>query len=62
VINTSENHSEVYGPYADWRRSFTEGVSREGKGMDDPFAARFGLCLAQIRAMSEQFFEGIRSR
>jgi len=56
VINTSENHSEVHGPYVEWRRSFTEAVSREGKEMDNPFAARFGLRLAQIRAMSQQFF------
>jgi hypothetical protein len=56
VINTSENHSEVHGPYADWRQVFTERVGREGKDIDDPLAARFGLCLAQIRAMSRQFF------
>jgi Putative rhamnosyl transferase len=56
VINTSGNHSELYGPFARWRRGFTEAVGREGNDMDEAFAARFGLRLAEIRAVSERFF------
>jgi hypothetical protein len=56
VINTSENHSEVHGPFARWRRAFTEAVSREGNDIGEPFAARFGLRFEQIRAVSERFF------
>ena len=59
VINTTENHSEVHGPYTDWRRSFTKAVGREGMAVEAGFAARFGLRLAQIRAVSEQFFPRI---
>ena len=56
VINTSENHSEVHGPHTEWRRNFTEAVGREGTAIDEYFTARFGLRLAQIRAVSERFF------
>lgn len=56
VINTSENHSEVHGPYTEWRRGLTEAVGREGTAIDECFAARFGLHPAQIRAVSERFF------
>ncbi|MBA2492283.1 MAG: hypothetical protein ACR2KU_05350 [Gammaproteobacteria bacterium] len=45
MINTSENHSEVHGPYADWRRTFTDDVGREGNAIDDAFLARVGLRL-----------------
>jgi hypothetical protein len=50
VVNTSENHSEVHGPYADWRRDFARSIGREGDPIDETFAARFGLRLEQIRA------------
>jgi Glycosyl transferase family 2 len=53
VINTSENHSETYGPYVEWRRGFTRAVNCEGNAIDDAFLARFGLRLEQIRAASE---------
>jgi Putative rhamnosyl transferase len=56
LINTSENHSEVHGPYADWREAFTAAVNREGAAIDDAFAARFGLTLDQICRVSERFF------
>lgn len=56
VINTSENHSEVHGPFADWRRTFTDGVSREGDVIDDAFMALFGLHLEQVRATLGCFF------
>jgi hypothetical protein len=62
VINTSENHSEVHGPYALWRRTFTEGVNREGSAIDGALAARFGLSLDRVRAASERFFPRVDSR
>jgi hypothetical protein len=49
VVNTSENHSELHGPYAAWRRDFARHISREGDPVDARFAARFGLRLEQIR-------------
>lgn len=55
LINTSENHSELHGPYADWRREFTEAVEHEGRPLDDAMAHRFGLRLAEIRRASERF-------
>ena len=48
VINTSENHSEVHGPFADWRRTFTNAVNRFGCPIDDAFLERFGLSKARI--------------
>jgi len=52
LVNTSENHSETHGPFADWRRSFSQGVVREGRPMDAAHAARFGLSLDRIRRVS----------
>lgn len=56
LVGTSENHSEVHGPFADWRRAFTEAVNREGEAIGGASAARFGLGLAAIRAVSDRFF------
>ena len=56
VTNTSENHSEVHGPYAAWRRTLTAGINHAGDAVGHAFAARFGLDLGQIRAASERFF------
>lgn len=49
VINTSANHSEMHGPYAAWRRSFNEGIARDGLPADDHFLPRFGLDRAAIQ-------------
>lgn len=57
IINTSENHSEVHGPYAAWRRELAARVNREGHVIDGAAAARFGLSLDQIRATSSRFFQ-----
>jgi hypothetical protein len=62
LINTSENHSEIHGPYAGWRRTFTESVNRAGCPLDDAIAGQFGLSLDQIRAASARFFPQARSR
>ena len=56
IINTSENHSELHGPYAAWRRELTACVNREGHAIDAAAAARFGLSLDQICAASRRFF------
>lgn len=55
LISTSENHSEIYGPYTSWRREFTQAVNCFGSPIDRYFAARFGLDDTQIRAMSARF-------
>ncbi len=43
VVNTSENHSELHGPYAEWRRTFVECLDRDGAALDQAFVSRFGL-------------------
>lgn len=61
VINTSDNHSEIHGPYTAWRRAFTEAVNRVGFPIDAAFATRFGLGLDHLRAASQQSFPSERS-
>ncbi|WP_102959838.1 glycosyltransferase family A protein [Mangrovicella endophytica] len=58
LVNTSQNHSETHGPFADWRRSFTAAVSHEGEPVDDAFAARFGLTRDAIAAVVETVGRG----
>lgn len=55
LINTSENHSELHGPFTEWRREFTQAVNRFGAPIDGSFAARFGLDEDRIRAASSRF-------
>jgi hypothetical protein len=55
LINTSENHSDLHGPYADWRRGFTAAVNRLGRPLDAALAARFGLGIDRIKAASARF-------
>jgi hypothetical protein len=62
VVNTSENHSEVHGPHAAWRRTFAERIELAGHALDAGLAARFGLTLEQIRAASERSFPPVDSR
>ncbi|WP_274426293.1 glycosyltransferase family A protein [Chelativorans sp. YIM 93263] len=50
LVNTSDSHSEVHGPYAEWRRLFNEAVNRVGKPIDERFLARFGLANEQLHA------------
>ena len=49
VVNTTANHSEVHGPFAAWRRTFNDQVTRDGVPMDDRFLFRFGLDRAMIK-------------
>jgi hypothetical protein len=62
VVNTSENHSEVHGPHAAWRRTFAERIELAGHALDTGLAARFGLDLEHIRTASERFFPPVDSR
>ena len=48
MVNTAANHSEVHGPFAEWRRLFNEAVLRDGLPADDRFLARFGLDRSAI--------------
>lgn len=52
LVNTSENHSETHGPFAEWRRTFSEEIVREGRPLDQQSASRFGLDLAMVAAAS----------
>jgi hypothetical protein len=49
LVNTHENHSDLHGLHADWRRGFTAAVTREGRPLDPALAARFGLTVAAVR-------------
>jgi hypothetical protein len=55
LINTSENHSDLHGPHADWRRGFTAAVNRHGRPLDVALAVRFGLEMERIRSASDRF-------
>jgi hypothetical protein len=62
LINTSENHSELHGPHAGWRRILTASVNREGAPLDGGLAARFGLELERVRAASGRAVPSTASR
>ena len=51
VVNTAANHSELHGPFAEWRRSFNDAVARDGFPADDLFLSRFGLCARDLAAV-----------
>ena len=50
LVNTGENHSDLHGPHAAWRRSFTARVNAVGRPVDAATAARFGQTLRGLRA------------
>ena len=50
LVNTGENHSDVHGPYADWRRGFVARVNAVGREVDAETAARFGQEVGSLRA------------
>ncbi len=52
VVNSTENHSEQAGPFTDWRRELNEGVNRFGRVLAADDAARLGLSLERIGAVS----------
>ena len=55
LVNTGENHSDLHGPYADWRRGFVARVNAVGDPLDAGTAARFGQDLAALRAAAARF-------
>ena len=52
LVNTSQNHSELHGPHSDWRRTLNAAIARVGAPLDEAMAARFGVELGQVRAVS----------
>ncbi len=55
LVNTSANHSEVHGPFAVWRRHFSEMVATHGTALDEAALERFGLGLAAVQAVRNRF-------
>ena len=51
LVNTGENHSDVHGPHADWRRGFIARVNAVGRDLDGATAARFGQEVGALRAV-----------
>lgn len=47
-VNTSQNHSETYGPHAAWRRELNAALAREGEPFGSELAERFGLSLEDV--------------
>ena len=43
LVNTSQNHSESYGPHAEWRRTANASIAREGRPFGPDLEIRFGL-------------------
>ena len=60
VINTEENHSEIHGPYAAWRRDFCAAVDRVGAPADAPFAARFGFDIERLQTAAAREYSAHR--
>lgn len=50
VVGTGQSHSEAAGPFAHWRRGFSDTVRRTGAVLDAGAAARFGLAPAVLGA------------
>lgn len=48
VVNTSENHSELHGPHARWRREFVDCLHRHGTALDQGILSRFGLSFGLV--------------
>jgi Putative rhamnosyl transferase len=52
LVNTGQNHSETHGPHAKWRRDLSAAVRRAGDPIDRATAARLGIDLDLLSAMS----------
>ncbi len=55
LVNTGENHSDLHGPHAAWRRGFTARVGDVGRPLDAATAARFGQSLPALRGVATRF-------
>jgi hypothetical protein len=56
LVNTTENHSDIYGPYQDWRRTLIQSVNDIGIDLDEATASQFGLTSFEVRSASHRFF------
>ena len=50
LVNTSQNHSETHGPYAEWRRQLNSAIAEVGEPLSAELEARFGLAPADRRS------------
>jgi hypothetical protein len=50
LVGTDRSHSERHGPFAGWRRAFSESVRARGAPLDAETLARFGLSPADFAA------------
>lgn len=48
LVNTSQNHSETYGPHAEWRRRLNEAIARTGRPFGCEDERRFGLAAGDL--------------
>lgn len=55
VVNTTANHSELFGPFAQWRRDLSSAIAREGRAADETSLSRLGLGLERVRS-THRFF------
>ena len=58
LVNTGENHSDVHGPYAEWRRGFVDRVNACGRALDTEMAGRFGQEIGALQTVSRRFGRG----
>lgn len=54
LVNTGQNHSEMHGPYATWRRALSAAVRRFGEPVDQSIAASLGLEMKHLLAESRR--------
>ena len=52
LVNTGQNNSETIGPHADWKAGVVREVNRLGRAMTEADAARWGLTLAEVEAVT----------
>ena len=51
LVGTGQSHSEDAGPFAQWRRGFSEAVRRTGVPLEWSAAARFGIAPAALASL-----------
>lgn len=52
LVGTGQNHSEIQGPFAQWRRRVTASVRAHGQPLDAPLARCFGQDIDELRSLS----------
>jgi hypothetical protein len=58
LIGTSINHSDLHGPYADWRRGFRAAVNAHGRPVDQTLLARYGQDAGALAKVAERLPSG----